>query len=84
MAQLAIKRRQRDRALARGGRYVRLSGDGGDLAVIEVNSNPMIATLEDNGRWDLIDRNLARELRRGAANEHLARPVSEVWRGPGA
>lgn len=24
------------------------------LAVIEVNSNPMIATLEDQGRWDLI------------------------------
>lgn len=31
-----------------------LSGDGGDLAVIEVNSNPMIATLEESGRWDLI------------------------------
>lgn len=31
-----------------------LSGDGADLAVIEVNSNPMIATLEDAGRWDLI------------------------------
>ncbi|UPT61244.1 MAG: hypothetical protein M0D54_12410 [Hyphomonadaceae bacterium JAD_PAG50586_4] len=29
-------------------------GDGGDLVVIEVNSNPMIATLEDAGRWDLI------------------------------
>lgn len=27
-------------------------GDG--LAVIEVNSNPMIATLEEGGRWDLI------------------------------
>ena len=27
---------------------------GEDLAVIEVNSNPMIATLEDAGRWDLI------------------------------
>lgn len=26
----------------------------GELAVIEVNSNPMIATLEDHGRWDLI------------------------------
>lgn len=25
------------------------------LAVIEVNSNPMIATLEDAGRWDLIE-----------------------------
>lgn len=25
-----------------------------DLAVIEVNSNPMIGTLEDNQRWDLI------------------------------
>lgn len=24
------------------------------LAIIEVNSNPMIATLEDHGRWDLI------------------------------
>jgi len=32
-----------------------LSGDGRDLAVIEVNSNPMIATLEDHGRWDLIE-----------------------------
>lgn len=31
-----------------------LSGDGTELAVIEVNSNPMIATLEENGRWDLI------------------------------
>ncbi|MEZ5956953.1 MAG: hypothetical protein R3C27_07070 [Hyphomonadaceae bacterium] len=31
-----------------------LSGDGADLAVIEVNSNPMIATLEESGRWDLI------------------------------
>ncbi len=29
-------------------------GDGADLVVIEVNSNPMIATLEDAGRWDLI------------------------------
>ncbi|MEZ5996159.1 MAG: hypothetical protein R3C25_10425 [Hyphomonadaceae bacterium] len=28
--------------------------DGG-LAVIEVNSNPMIATLEEHDRWDLID-----------------------------
>jgi hypothetical protein len=24
------------------------------LCVIEVNSNPMIATLEEHGRWDLI------------------------------
>jgi len=24
-------------------------------SVIEVNSNPMIATLEDQNRWDLID-----------------------------
>jgi len=32
-----------------------LSGDGGDLAIIEINSNPMIATLEDHGRWDLIE-----------------------------
>jgi len=31
-----------------------LSGDGEDLAVIEVNSNPMIATLEESDRWDLI------------------------------
>jgi len=29
-------------------------GDEG-LKVIEVNSNPMIATLEDHGRWDLIE-----------------------------
>lgn len=28
--------------------------DYSDLAIIEVNSNPMIATLEDHGRWDLI------------------------------
>ncbi len=27
---------------------------GDSLAVIEVNSNPMIATLEEGGRWDLI------------------------------
>jgi cyanophycin synthetase len=26
------------------------------LCVIEVNSNPMIATLEDHGRWDLIEQ----------------------------
>lgn len=31
-----------------------LSGDGVDLAIIEVNSNPMIATLEESGRWDMI------------------------------
>lgn len=31
-----------------------LSGDGSNLTVIEVNSNPMIATLEEAGRWDLI------------------------------
>lgn len=31
-----------------------LSGDGENLAVIEVNSNPMIATLEESDRWDLI------------------------------
>lgn len=29
-------------------------GDLSDLTVIEVNSNPMIATLEDHARWDLI------------------------------
>jgi cyanophycin synthetase len=28
----------------------------GDFTVIEVNSNPMIATLEEHGRWDLIER----------------------------
>jgi hypothetical protein len=27
----------------------------GALQVIEVNSNPMIATLEERGRWDLIE-----------------------------
>jgi glutathione synthase/RimK-type ligase-like ATP-grasp enzyme len=32
-----------------------VSGDGSDLVVIEVNSNPMIAALEEAGRWDLID-----------------------------
>lgn len=30
------------------------TGDGSDLVVIEVNSNPMIATLEEAERWDLI------------------------------
>ncbi len=29
--------------------------DGSEPMVIEVNSNPMIATLEDHGRWDLIE-----------------------------
>jgi D-alanine-D-alanine ligase-like ATP-grasp enzyme len=29
---------------------------GGEFTVIEVNSNPMIATLEDHGRWDLIEK----------------------------
>lgn len=29
--------------------------DCAELMVIEVNSNPMIATLEDHGRWDLIE-----------------------------
>lgn len=29
-------------------------GDLSELTVIEVNSNPMIQTLEDGGRWDLI------------------------------
>ena len=29
--------------------------DLSELVVIEVNSNPMIKTLEDHGRWDLID-----------------------------
>ncbi len=28
--------------------------DCSDVAIIEVNSNPMIQTLEDHGRWDLI------------------------------
>jgi glutathione synthase/RimK-type ligase-like ATP-grasp enzyme len=32
-----------------------LSADATDLAVIEVNSNPMIATLEEQDRWDLIE-----------------------------
>lgn len=32
-----------------------LHSDGGACAVIEVNSNPMIATLEENDRWDLIE-----------------------------
>jgi glutathione synthase/RimK-type ligase-like ATP-grasp enzyme len=31
-----------------------ISGDSSALMVIEVNSNPMIATLEEAGRWDLI------------------------------
>jgi D-alanine-D-alanine ligase-like ATP-grasp enzyme len=31
-----------------------LKDDGADLVVVELNSNPMIATLEDHGRWDLI------------------------------
>jgi cyanophycin synthetase len=32
-----------------------VAGDFSRLCVIEVNSNPMIATLEDHGRWDLIE-----------------------------
>jgi glutathione synthase/RimK-type ligase-like ATP-grasp enzyme len=31
------------------------SRDLSELIIIEVNSNPMIATLEDHNRWDLID-----------------------------
>ena len=31
-------------------------GDFSDLRIIEVNSNPMIYTLEENGRWDLIEK----------------------------
>ncbi len=31
------------------------AGDLSALAIIEVNSNPMIATLEDHDRWDLIE-----------------------------
>jgi glutathione synthase/RimK-type ligase-like ATP-grasp enzyme len=31
------------------------AGDLSALQVIEVNSNPMIKTLEDHGRWDLIE-----------------------------
>ncbi len=31
------------------------AGDLSELAIIEVNSNPMIATLEDHGRCDLIE-----------------------------
>lgn len=32
-----------------------MSGDLSKLSIIEVNSNPMIATLEDHDRWDLIE-----------------------------
>ena len=42
--------------------------------MIEVNSNPMIKTLEDHGRWDLIDDDLAREFRRVAE--------MKIWRVP--
>jgi glutathione synthase/RimK-type ligase-like ATP-grasp enzyme len=31
------------------------AGDLSEISVIEVNSNPMIQTLEDAGRWDLIE-----------------------------
>jgi glutathione synthase/RimK-type ligase-like ATP-grasp enzyme len=31
------------------------AGDYSDLRIIECNANPMIATLEDHDRWDLID-----------------------------
>jgi glutathione synthase/RimK-type ligase-like ATP-grasp enzyme len=31
------------------------AGDLSGLCVIEVNSNPMVGTLEEHGRWDLID-----------------------------
>jgi D-alanine-D-alanine ligase-like ATP-grasp enzyme len=33
---------------------VSAASDGSALVLIEVNSNPMIATLEEHGRWDLI------------------------------
>mgnify|MGYP001425962421 CR=1 FL=1 len=57
LAELAIK--------AAGALGLRLAGvdifdvsparDLSELVIIEVNSNPMIATLEDHGRWDLIE-----------------------------
>lgn len=31
-----------------------IDGDSANLTIVEVNSNPMIATLEEHGRWDLI------------------------------
>jgi len=61
-APLALARLAIDAAVALG---LRLAGvdvfdvsparDLTDLTIIEVNSNPMIATLEDHNRWDLIE-----------------------------
>lgn len=51
MAQLAISA---TRAVGLSLAAVDLFDLGESLAVIEVNSNPMIATLEEGGRWDLI------------------------------
>lgn len=53
MAQLAV---DATRAIGLSLAAVDLFDCGEDgLVVIEVNSNPMIATLEDRGRWDLIE-----------------------------
>ncbi len=60
--QPALARLARDAARALGLRFagvdvfdVSAAGDLSRLTVIEVNSNPMIATLEEQGAWDLIE-----------------------------
>ncbi len=54
MAQLALAAAKAVGLRLAGVDMFDLAGDGSRLVVIEVNSNPMIATLEDHGRWDLI------------------------------
>jgi glutathione synthase/RimK-type ligase-like ATP-grasp enzyme len=54
LAQLAVAATEAIGLRLAGVDVFDLSDDGRELAVIEVNSNPMIATLEDHGRWDLI------------------------------
>jgi len=54
MADLAIKAADTIGLRLAGVDMFDLRGDGAELLIIEVNSNPMIATLEDHGRWDLI------------------------------
>lgn len=52
MAELAIKAAE---SLSLTLAAIDMFDVGGELVVIEANSNPMIATLEDHGRWDLIE-----------------------------
>ncbi len=85
---IALRGGCRDGAGVGGRGYVRLSParDLSALQVIEVNSNPMIETLGRSRPLGSDRGDLARQFRRGAADEDLARAVSEVRRGtrPGA